>query len=358
MTDFIELARERVRQATASQSPLRIRGSGSKDFYGGELTGEVLDTLTHRGVVAYDPSELVITLKAGTPLHEVEAALAASGQCLPFEPPHFGAGATIGGCVGTGLSGPRRMQVGSLRDFLLGATIMDGRGDVLRFGGQVMKNVAGFDTFRLQAGAMGTLGLLLELSFKVLPTPEAEITRVFACDAAAAIETMNRHAGLPLPISAACHVDGLLHLRLSGNQAAVRTAATRLGGDDVADGSSFWRALREHQLPFFAGDDPPLWRLAVKSTAAPMKALGRELIDWGGAQRWLRSAESAEAIRAQAVQASGHATRFRSIAPLGEPRGSDIFQRPAPALLALQHRLKQTFDPAGIFNPGRLFPDF
>lgn len=351
MNEFVESTRERVREAAAQGKALRIRGGGSKDFYGGALVGEVLDTRSHRGIVAYDPSELVLTVRAGTPLAEVEAVLAASGQCLAFEPPHFGAQATIGGCVAAGLSGPRRVQAGSVRDFLLGATLMDGRGEVLRFGGQVMKNVAGFDTFRLQAGALGTLGLLLELSFKVLPRPEASLTRVFEADAATAIQTMNRLAGQPLPITAACHVDGRLHLRLSGNEAAVRAAAATLGGSEAEDGEAFWLALREQRLPFFA-DAQPLWRLAVKSTTAPLSALGEELIDWGGAQRWLHSTAPAEQIRAEAAKADGHATRFRS-----DDR-RDVFQRPTPALMALQQRLKRSFDPAGVFNPGRLFPDF
>ncbi|GAC1630480.1 MAG: glycolate oxidase subunit GlcE [Nevskia sp.] len=355
MSEFVEQARERILQAAAARTPLRIRGSGSKDFYGGALLGEVLDTRAHRGIVAYDPSELVLVVKAGTRLAEVEAALAARDQMLAFEPPQFGPDATVGGCVAAGLSGPRRMQAGALRDFLLGATLMDGRGDVLRFGGQVMKNVAGFDTFRLQAGAMGTLGLLLELSFKVLPRPEAETTRVFECDAAAAIEAMNRHAGQPLPITAAAHLDGLLRLRLSGNAAAVAAAEARLGGQRDDEGAAFWNALREQQLPFFVDGEAPLWRLAVKSTTQPLAALGAELIDWSGAQRWLRSGAEAATIRAQALQSGGHATRFRR----GAVRREDqAFQPLSPALLALHRGLKQSFDPAGIFNPRRLLAEF
>jgi glycolate oxidase FAD binding subunit len=290
----------------------------------------------------------VLTARAGTPLAEVEATLAAAGQMLAFEPPHFGEGATIGGCVAAGLSGPRRMQAGALRDFLLGTTLMDGRGELLRFGGQVMKNVAGFDTFRLQAGAMGTLGLLLEVSFKVLPRPEAETTRAFDCDAAAAVETMNRLAGQPLPITAAAYLDGRLRLRLSGNAAAVAAAEARLGGQTDADGAAFWIALREQQLPFFVEGDAPLWRLAVKSTTAPLASLGSELIDWSGAQRWLRSTATATTMRDTAAQSGGHATLFRNGAR------SDVFHPLSPAVLALHQRLKQTFDPAGIFNPRRL----
>ena len=348
---FIELARERILHAAANGGALRLRGGGTKDFHGGALQGEVLDTRAHAGIVAYDPSELVLTVRAGTLLAEVETALAQCGQMLAFEPPHFGTAATIGGCVAAGLSGPRRMQVGAVRDFLLGATLMDGRGETSSFGGQVMKNVAGFDLFRLQAGAMGTLGVLLELSFKVLPLPATEMTCVFECAAAQAIDTMNRHAGQPLPISAACHAEGLLRLRLSGNEAAVCAASARLGGTFDDSGAQFWNDLREQRLPFFAGD-APLWRLAVKSTTPPLAAAGAELIDWGGAQRWLRSSESTRTMRDKAQAAGGHATLFRN------GLRSDAFQPPARALFALHRRLKQTFDPAGVFNPGRLYPEF
>lgn len=352
MTDFIEQAQARIRAAQAQGAPLRIRGGGSKDFLGGEPVGEAIDTGGHAGIVAYDPSELVLTVKAGTPLTDVAATLAASGQCLPFEPPLFGGRATVGGCVASGLSGPRRPYTGAVRDYLLGVSLIDGRGEVLRFGGQVMKNVAGFDTFRLQAGAMGTLGLITEVSFKVLPTPEADETRVFEVSAAEAIATMNRLAGQPLPLAGAVHHDGRLRLRLAGNPAAVGAALARLGGETLPDAGAFWAAIREQSDPFFAGP-APLWRLAVRPTAPPLAGDGiDELIDWGGGQRWLRSALPADAVRTLAASHGGHATAFR-----GRAR-QYAFQPPAPAVMALHRRLKASFDPAGILNRGRLYPDF
>lgn len=351
MSDFFEQAQARIRAAQAGGAPLRIRGGGSKDFLGGELLGEVLDTRTHSGIVAYDPSELVLTVKAGTLLSEVEATLAASGQCLPFEPPLFGGAATVGGCVASGLSGPRRPYAGAVRDYLLGVTLIDGRGECLRFGGQVMKNVAGFDAFRLQAGAMGTLGLIAQVSFKVLPTPEADETRVYSANAADAIATMNRLAGQPLPLAGAVHRDGRLILRLAGNPAAVSAALARLGGDPLDQAGAFWRSIREQTHPFFAGA-APLWRLAVKPTAPPLAGDGiDELVDWGGGQRWLRTALPVDAVRALAAAHGGHATALRGVAR------QHAFQPPAAAVMALHRRLKATFDPAGILNRGRLYPD-
>jgi glycolate oxidase FAD binding subunit len=351
MSDFIEQAQARIRAAQACGTPLRIQGGGTKDFLGGERLGELLDTRGHAGIVAYDPSELVLTVRAGTPLAEVEATLAESRQCLAFEPPHFGATATIGGCIASGLSGPRRPYTGAVRDYLLGITLIDGRGEILRFGGQVMKNVAGFDTFRLQAGALGTLGLITEASFKVLPVADADETRAFAMDADAAIARMNRLAAEPLPLAGAVHHQGQLILRLAGNPAAVRAATAKLGGEVIADGAAFWASIREQTDPFFAGD-APLWRLAVKSTAPPLAGEGiAELVDWGGGQRWLRTALPVDQIRALAACHGGHATAHR-----GVPR-EHAFQPPAPAVMALHRRLKATFDPAAILNRGRLYPD-
>lgn len=342
----------RVREASASQTALQIRGGGSKHFYGREASGEILALGGHCGIVNYQPTELVLSARAGTPLVEIEALLAEHGQFLPFEPPHFGPGATLGGAIASGLSGPRRPYTGSARDFVLGVKIINGQGEILRFGGEVMKNVAGFDVARLMAGALGTLGVLLEVSLKVLPRPALEETLIFDYDPARAISEANRWAGQPLPLAGAVHDGERLYLRLSGSVAGVRAAQARLGGEPLADGAAFWQAIREQQHDFFAGDTP-LWRLSVPPAAPLLDLPGRWLIDWGGAQRWLRTDLPAAAMQDAAREAGGHASGFRG----GERRG-EVFQPLPPALAALHRRLKAAFDPAGILNPGRLYADF
>jgi glycolate oxidase FAD binding subunit len=333
---------DRVRAAAADATPLMIRGGGSKPWYGDPLTGEPLEIADHAGVVEYDPGELVLTCRAATPLAELRALLAENGQHLPFDPPAFGRTATIGGAVACGLSGPARPWSGALRDYLLGARIVNGRGEILHFGGQVMKNVAGYDVSRLMAGARGTLGVLLDVSFKVLPRPAAERTLRFDCPQDEAIRRMNAWAGQPLPLSGAAWSDGVLWLRLAGARSEVAGAAQTLNGQAVEDDGS-WQALREHELAFFAGDDP-LWRLALPPAAAPLDLAGPCLVDWGGAQRWYRGNESAERIRAAVEAAGGHATLFRG------PPGIERFH-PLPAVAArLQERIRQAFDPHGILN--------
>lgn len=343
-----------IKEAAAQKRPLCIRGGGTKDFYGAALRGHKLDTTEYRGIVSYEPTELVITARAGTPLAEVEAALDEKGQMLAFEPPHFGAAATVGGCVAAGLSGPRRPYAGALRDFLLGVRMLDGRGSDLRFGGQVMKNVAGYDVSRLMAGAMGTLGMLLEISLKVLPRPGAVTTLRLKHDEAEAITLMNDWAGKPLPVTATAWHDGDLGVRLAGAPAAVDAAARKIGGSLVepALAAQFWTGLREQDDPFFAGDEP-LWRISVKSTAPPLELPGRQLIEWGGALRWLKGAGDASAIRSAAAAGGGHATLFRAS---DKPTGA--FQPLPPALMKLHRNLKLALDPAGVLNPGRMYPDF
>lgn len=354
MDPSFDSLRDQVRAAAADGRPLCLRGGGSKDWYGETPRGEPLDTRTFRGIVAYEPTELVVTARCGTPLAELEAALAERHQRLAFEPPHFGAGATVGGCVAAGLSGPGRQAAGSVRDFVLGATLLDGSGEVLRFGGQVMKNVAGYDVSRLLAGSLGLFGVILEVSMKVLPQPLAEETIAFACDEAAAIERLNRWAGLPLPITASAWAEGTLRLRLAGAGSALRAARERLGGERVDYGPAFWTSLREQRHRFFDLHETPqarLWRLSVPSTTPPLGLADRSLLEWGGAQRWLVSELPAEAIRRRVSEAGGHATIFR-----GDKAGG-VFQPLAAPVLAVHRRLKQAFDPRGLFNPGRMYPD-
>jgi glycolate oxidase FAD binding subunit len=342
--DIAEQLAAAVRTAAAAHAPLSIRGAGTKRFLGGTSAGTPLDVTPHRGIVSYEPTELVITARAGTPLTEIEAALAERGQILGFEPPHFGDGATLGGTIACGLSGPRRPYAGAARDFVLGAKIVNGQGEILRFGGQVMKNVAGFDVSRLMAGACGTLGVLLDVSLKVIPQPETEITLRLALSAARAVEQANGWAALPLPLSAVCHDGDFLYVRLSGTDAGVRAARARVGGDAFADGETFWRDLREQQLIFFQ-DDTPLWRLSVPPATAPIELPGRTLVDWGGAQRWVKTDADAAELHRRAAAVGGYAMPWRGVA-------STPAARPAlaPALAALQRSLRQAFDPQGVFN--------
>jgi len=345
---------DRIRAAAAERRALRLRGGGSKDFYGNAPRGELLETRGHCGIVAYEPTELVVTARCGTALSDLESVLAGQGQYLAFEPPHFGAGATLGGCVAAGLSGPRRASAGALRDFVLGLKIIDGRGAILGFGGQVMKNVAGYDLSRLVAGSLGTLGLILEVSLKVLPRPRAELTVSLELPQSRALESMNRWAGQPLPISASAWSDGELRLRLSGAAGAIRAAAQKLGGEEMqAEAAArFWEAIREQGAPFFAGEEP-LWRLSLPSHAPQIDLPGEPLIEWGGALRWLKTNAAASTVRAAAARAGGHATLFRAT-----DKSTGAFTPLAPAGARLQRGLKQAFDPAGILNPGRLYAEF
>ena len=355
MNDVIVAWRERIRQASATQVPLRIVGGGSKDFYGQELRGERFDVTSYLGVVDYDPTELVITARCGTPLAEVERTLADSGQMLAFEPPHFGPNATIGGCVAAGLSGPRRPYAGALRDVVLGVRVLDGRGDDLSFGGRVMKNVAGFDVSRLMAGSLGTLGVLLEASLKCLPRPKEELTLVLEMSAPQALQRFEEWTRMPLPLSASCWHDGRLAVRLSGASAAIVDAQHRIGGEVMRDAVSFWTDVREQRLLFFRQLGAALWRCSVRSTAPGPELGGDPLIEWGGALRWFSAvhAEQGAALRAWAARHGGHASLFRA-----ESKAPGAFQGLPPALLDLHRRLKAAFDPVGIFNPRRMYPEF
>jgi glycolate oxidase FAD binding subunit len=353
MREIVQQYAERIRAAAAEKKPLRLRGGGSKDFYGQALAGEVLDTRAYAGIVAYEPTELVITVRCGTPLAELEAALRAQGQQLAFEPPHFGPHATVGGMVAAGLSGPRRQAAGAVRDFVLGVRMLDGRGDDLSFGGQVMKNVAGFDVSRPLAGSLGTLGLILEVSLKVPPLTFAEDTLKLELPEDKALVLLNHWGGKPLPISACAWTAGELCLRLSGAASAVRAAAGMIGGERVAVDAAqrFWLEIREQTHAVF-GTDKPLWRLSVPSVAPPLAVPGEQLIEWGGALRWFASNADARTVRDAAAQAGGHATLFRAA-----DKSAGVFTPLSPPLARIHRNLKQAFDPAGIFNPGRMYPD-
>ena len=347
-SDSSQSLAEKVRLAHERRQALRIEGLGSKGFYGHPVAAEPLDVNVHRGIVRYEPTELVLTARAGTPIDEIERTLADNGQMLAFEPPSFMASASIGGAIASGLGGPRRPWGGAPRDLLLGCTVLDGRGRILRFGGEVMKNVAGYDLSRLMAGAMGTLGVLLDVSIKVLPAPGVERSLVLNMPRDKALRRMRDLARQPAPLSGACHLDDRLYLRLSGNAASVDAWEKQIGGDGGA-GIDFWRKLRDHRLPFFA-DERPLWRLSLAPASPRLDCEHEVLTDWAGAQRWVHTRCAPTEIRAEVAKAGGHAILFR--------HGGDdipIFHPLDPVRERLHRGLKQRFDPLGILNPGRLY---
>lgn len=350
--DASDVLQEQVSQAIQSGLPLRIQGANSKAFLGREVAGEVLDTRVHRGIVTYDPTELVITARAGTPLSELNAALEAAGQMLPCEPPTFSDGgvgdATVGGMIAAGLSGPRRPWSGSVRDFVLGTRVITGLGKHLKFGGEVMKNVAGYDLSRLMAGSFGCLGLITEVSLKVLPKPRLCTSIALEMDSDRALARLAEWGQQPLPISAASHDGRVLRLRLEGGEGSVAAAHDRLGGESIDP--TYWRALNEHRLDFFT-DGRPLWRLSLPTNTAVLDLPGDQLIDWGGAQRWLKSDASGSEIRAIVGTVGGHATSY------SHGLDDSPFQ-PLPAPLLRYHRqLKAQLDPHGVFNPGRMYAE-
>jgi glycolate oxidase FAD binding subunit len=345
---------EQVVLAREARQSLVIRGGGTKDFYGNPARADgVLDCSRHRGVVAYEPTELAITARAGTPLADVEALLDANGQQFPFEPPHFGAAATLGGMVAAGLSGPRRPYAASVRDAVLGVRLLNGKGQALDFGGRVMKNVAGYDLSRLMAGSLGVLGVLLEVSLKVTPTPVGRLTLVREHGLDDALAQMRRWARRSLPITATAWIDGRLYVRLCGSEEGLAEAHDVVEGLPLPDADAFWADLREQRLAFFAGD-APLWRLSVPPATAASGFSGQQVVEWGGALRWLCGEQDAGRLRAQVHAAGGHATLFR--VGSGEPPADGLFTPLEPVVMRLHRNLKESFDPAGLFNPGRLFP--
>ncbi len=348
---------DRIQTARAHKAALEFRGGGTKAFYGEVPHGEPLHIAPLAGISSHEPSELVVSVRAGTTLLDLEAALAEHRQCLPFEPPRFAPGGTVGGMVAAGLAGPSRAAVGGVRDYLLGATMLNGRAELMSFGGQVMKNVAGYDVPRLLAGSLGVLGVICEVSLKVLPMPPAKATLRFELEQEAALARLQQWGGLPLPLNASAWWEGMLVIRLAGAAAAVQTAQERLGGETIeaAMADAFWTGLRDHHDEFFAGarraveQGATLWRLALPPTAPPISLSGEQLVEWGGAQRWLCSAAAAAKVRESAAAAGGHATKFRAA------QRSDVFAPLTPPLVRIHRELKAAFDPQRIFNPGRLY---
>jgi glycolate oxidase FAD binding subunit len=351
---------DQVDHARSHQLALDIRGGGTKAFYGGQPAGEPLELCGVAGISSYEPSELVVTVRAGTLLADLETALLEYGQCLPFEPPRFALGGTVGGMVAAGLSGPARANVGSVRDHVLGVTLLNGRGEVVTFGGQVAKNVAGYDVSRLMAGSLGILGVLCEVSIKVLPIHRGTRTLLFDCDESHALGQLQLWASQPWPVTASAWHEGRLWVRLSGAQAAVTSACIQFGGTAVEPGAalSAWSDLRDQTHEFFRFSEAQLnrgeclWRLSLPTTAAPVKLPGRQLIEWNGAERWWRTDAEACEVRAAAAGAGGHATLMRAA-----DKSCGVFTPVSDVLMRVHRRLKQAFDPARVFNRGRLYAE-
>ncbi|WP_297480963.1 glycolate oxidase subunit GlcE [Ferrovum sp.] len=335
-----------VRQAYEARRPLRIRGGGSKSFLVCSAAPEVLDLRLYAGIVDYEPSELVVTVRAGTPLVALERLLEENGQMLAFEPPHLGLQATVGGMVAAGLSGPRRMAQGAVRDFVLGVRMIDGQGRDLSFGGRVIKNVAGFDVSRLMVGAWGALGVLTEVTLKVVPRASAQLTLEWNLSEAQALQRINEWAGQPWPITASSYYQGRLRVRLEGPRKALESSAARLGGKEILEGKGWWMGLREQQLDFFM-TPKPLWRIAVRPTTGPLGLSGQTLVEWGGGLRWIACDHGHAQVHAMAREAGGHAQQWHG----GDP-ARPFPEPPSGTLLALHRSLKKVFDPAGILNPG------
>jgi glycolate oxidase FAD binding subunit len=349
---------DRVRDASARSAPLDICGGGTKRFYGEAPAGSPCEISELSGISSYEPTELVVTARAGTRLTELEQVLEERGQCLPFEPPRFGAESTVGGMVASGLSGPTRASVGSVRDHVLGVTLLNGRGEILTFGGQVTKNVAGYDVSRLLVGSLGILGIICEVSLKVLPTSVSSATLSFDWGEAKTLDNLCRWRGQPLPLSASAWHAGRLYVRLAGARAAVAAACLRLGGERMqpSEAAAWWLSVRDQSADFFSlaaadlASGESLWRLSVPAAAKALTLSGLQFIEWGGAQRWWRTAEPAAKVRAIAMQAGGHATLMR-----GADKTAGVFAPLNATLMRVHEGLKEAFDPARIFNPGRLY---
>ncbi|BDW11966.1 glycolate oxidase subunit GlcE [Polynucleobacter sp. SHI8] len=357
--------KEQIQSAITTQKKINICGGNTKNWYGDPPNGEVLNTLQYSGILDYQPEELVITACAGTPLKEVEAALIAKNQYFAFEPPHYGENATIGGMVAAGLAGPGRGQFGGLRDYVLGTKMMDGNGQILSFGGKVMKNVAGYDVSRLMPGSLGTLGLILEMSIKVLPLPARTETLKFQIPASQAIVQMNSWASQPLPLSASTWLgnsqSGELWIRLAGANAAVVSAIQKMQQllpseiIDAQQANVFWESIREQTHSFFTNSNDNLWRFAVNPLSEPFATDHVTMMEWFGGQRWIKGNLSREEAQNLAAQNQGYATLYRNHNHDSGSVFTPITANPLTAPLAIvQKRVQNAFDPHGIFQTGRM----
>ncbi|MCU7938810.1 MAG: glycolate oxidase subunit GlcE [gamma proteobacterium symbiont of Bathyaustriella thionipta] len=354
MSDISETLVKQVSSAFKQSTPLKIIAGGSKAFIGREAQGEPLNVSEHKGIVSYHPSELVMTARCGTSMTEIQQTLAENGQYCPFESALFDGAATLGGTLATNLSGPARPWNGSIRDAVIGTRLINGKGEYLKFGGQVMKNVAGYDVSRLQAGALGTLGVITEISFKVLPLPAASGTVVLAMNASEAIKLMNQVSAKAVPVSGSAWLDGNLYLRYSGATKAVDSALKQFKTKNFQQlepqqADEFWSAMNEQKLDFFKGE-APLWRFSLKSNATHLLDDQNWLIDWGGAQRWLRGDFNQSELEQQAQHSGGQVSLFR----YGE-RSNEVNHTLSEVQKKIHKNLKASFDPKQILNPGRLY---
>lgn len=355
MTDQSKTIQQQTQSAFENKTACRIVGANSKHFLGNESHGETISTKNHTGVISYDASELVMTVRSGTSLKEIKDILSANNQSLPFDPPTFSDYATIGGTIACNLSGPARPYTGAARDFVLGTRIINGKGEDCRFGGQVMKNVAGYDASRLMAGAYGTLGIILDISLKVLPITQTEVTIKIEQPVDDAIQTINQLSTKNLPISASCYFENHLYIRLNSSEqntlAVSKNICQQTTGSEIENSKAFWHSIREQEHEFFK-TEKSIARISLPPTCNNIDFNGEQLIEWGGALRWLKSDLDIESIRNQVQELGGHVTAYKNF------ESSIEFFHPLEAgLKTLQQRLKQGFDPAGILNPGRLYKE-
>ena len=349
--DMTQQIQAQVKNAFEKKQAVKIQAGNSKHFLVPQCNAERLDVSQHQGIISYEPTELVITARAGTRLSEIQSTLDESKQILAFEPPHYAESATLGGTIACNLSGPMRAYTGAARDFVLGCEIINGKAEQLKFGGQVMKNVAGYDASRLMCGAMGTLGIILNVSLKVLPKPEAELTLSQSCDINQAISYMHQWRKQSLPISASCYKESQLTVRLSGNASAVDSAGKIIAGNIHNNDALFWQQIREQSDDFF-NTEKPLWRLSLASNTPPLELTGETLYEWGGALRWLKTQEPAETIRQVLQSYNGHASLYKNN-HMNVPASHPL----SPGMLNIHKRLKHAFDPEKILNPGYMQSD-
>ena len=356
MNDISQQLQAQIELAIKQKTPLQIVGGNSKSFYGNRCEGEVLSLADHKGIVEYEPQELVVTVLAGTPLKELKQILAEQGQMLPFEPPSYGDNATIGGTIACGFSGPRRAFAGSARDLVLGCKVLTGKGEIIEFGGRVIKNVAGYDVSRLMVGALGTLGVILEVSLKVLPIPETEMTIAMPAHVNEAIDIMNARAGQPLPLSAASYDGEAVILRLSSTEQGVKQALKKIAGDVLKQGDEYWRQLNE-QEHFFFEEVIPLWRLSLAPATLHLGIPGSWIFDWGGALRWLKTDATPHDVRDAVEAEGGHATLFKHKEQWQQGETVSVFHPLPASMMKIHHKMKNAFDPEKILNRHRYFKD-